>query len=97
MVTSNLKNLVTRLNATCKSALEGAAGLCLSRTHYEVEVEHLLAKLLEANNTDVHAVLRHYEINESRVSADLNKALNGFKTGNSRTPVLSPQLPKLIE
>ena len=70
MITSNLKNLVTRLDATCKSAIEGAAGLCLSRTHYEVEIEHLLAKLLEANNTDLHAILRHYEINESRVSAD---------------------------
>ncbi len=97
MITSNLKNLVTRLDATCKSAIEGAAGLCLSRTHYEVEIEHLLTKLLEANNTDLHSILRQYEINESRVAGDLNKALNALKTGNTRTPVLSPHLPKLIE
>jgi len=97
MITSNLKNLVSRLNASCKSAMEGAAGLCLSRTHYEVEIEHLLTKILESNGTDLHVLLRHYEINESRAIADLNKALNALKSGNTRTPVLSPHLPKLIE
>ena len=28
----NLKSLVARLNGPCRQALEGAAGLCLSRT-----------------------------------------------------------------
>ena len=41
----NLKSLIGKLNDTCRSALEGAAGLCLSRTHYDVEIEHLLLKL----------------------------------------------------
>ena len=97
MITSNLKALVSRLNPACKSAMEGAAGLCLSRTHYEVEVEHLLYKLLEANNTDLHAILRQYDINESKVVGDLNRALNSLKNGNTRTPVLSPHIPKLFE
>ena len=43
----NLKSLVGRLNDTCRGALEGAAGLCLSRTNYDVEIEHILAKILE--------------------------------------------------
>ncbi len=43
----NLRSLIARLNTTCRGAMEGAAGLCMSRGHYEVEVEHLLVKLLE--------------------------------------------------
>ena len=63
----NLKSLVARLNDTCRGALEGAAGLCLSRTNYDVEVEHLLVKLLESSDTDLHKILRHYELNASRL------------------------------
>ena len=98
MITNNLKALVARLNPTCKSALEGAAGLCLSRANYEVEIEHLLYRLLETNNIDLHTILRHQEINESRIVDSLTRALNGLKAGNTRDrPVLSPYIQKLLE
>ncbi len=42
----NLKGLIGKLDDTCRRALEGAAGLCLSRTHYDVDIEHLISKLL---------------------------------------------------
>ena len=48
----NLKSLIGKLNNPTRSALEGAAGLCLSRTHYDVEIEHYLMKLLDATDTD---------------------------------------------
>ena len=38
----NLKALIGKLNEPARLALEGAAGLCLSRTNYDVEVEHYL-------------------------------------------------------
>ncbi len=93
----NLKSLVGRLNDTCRSALEGAAGLCLSRTNYDVEVEHLLLKLLEVTDTDLSRVLRQYEIDASRLSKDITRAIDRLKTGNARTPALSPRIPQLIE
>src|SRR5262245_2414483 len=96
-VSTNLKSLISKLNNICRGAMEAAAGLCLSRTHYEVDIEHLLLKLLEAQNTDIHAIARHYEINQSHLERDLTKALDGFKSGNTRTPALSPNLPKLFE
>ena len=37
----NLKALIGKLNDTCHGALEAAAGLCLTRTHYDVDIEHL--------------------------------------------------------
>ncbi|MBC7797823.1 MAG: type VI secretion system ATPase TssH [Pyrinomonadaceae bacterium] len=92
----NLKSLIGRLDETCRIALEGAAGLCLSRTNYDVEIEHILAKFLESDNTDFHKILRHYEINAEKMSRDVSVALDRLKTGNSRNPSLSPRLPRWI-
>ena len=93
----NLKSLVGRLNDTCRTALEGAAGLCLSRTNYDVEIEHILAKLLEQDDTDLHKICRHYEVNIDRLSKDISTALDRLKTGNSRTPGLSDRLPQWFQ
>lgn len=95
MVSVNLKSLVARLNDTCRRALEGAAGFCLSRTHHNVEIEHWLVKLLEESNTDLEAILRHYGIDHSRLAADLTRALDRLQTGNARPPGLSPDIVQL--
>ena len=97
MTKINLKALIAKLDDTCRNALESAAGLCLSRTHYEVEPEHFLSKLLEMQNTDLHKILRHFEINEARLLSDLARAMEGFKTGNARNPALSPRIPRMIQ
>ena len=54
----NLKSLIGRLDESCRSALEGAAGLCHSRNNYSVEIEHFLAKLLEKQDTDFSRIRR---------------------------------------
>lgn len=97
MPKSNLKSLIGKLNATCRSALESAAGLCLSHTHYEVDLEHFLLKLMEIPNTDFQKILRYFEINDSRLAGDLSRTLESFKTGNARTPALSPRIPRMIQ
>ena len=93
----NLKPLIATLNDTCRGALEAAAGLCLSRTNYDVEIEHLLIKLAEAEDTDLARIVRHYEIDHARFVKDITRALDRLKSGNSRTPALSPRLPRLIQ
>ncbi|PWT92720.1 MAG: type VI secretion system ATPase TssH [Blastocatellia bacterium] len=93
----NLKSLIARLNPTCHSALEGAAGLCLSRTNYDVEPEHFLLKLIERADTDLGAIFRRFEINQSRITKDLTNSLDKLKIGNTRTPGLSPRLPQWIQ
>jgi type VI secretion system protein VasG len=92
----DLQSLVGRLNAHCRSSLEGAVGLTLSRTHYNVEIEHWLMKLVETTDNDVAAILRHFEIDMGRLSADLTKVLDRLKTGNSRSPALTPNVVKWV-
>src|SRR5439155_23984293 len=96
MATVNLKALVAKLNPVCRRGLEGAAGLCLSRTNYNVEAEHWLLKLLEPADTDLTRLFKHYNIDPSRVNRELTRALDGLKTGNARAPELSPDIVDLM-
>ena len=66
MAAIDLKQLVSRLNEPCRRALEAAAGLTLSRTHYNVEIEHWLFKLADRADGDIAAILRHYEVDSAR-------------------------------
>ncbi|MCP4342510.1 MAG: type VI secretion system ATPase TssH [Desulfobulbaceae bacterium] len=97
MALTNLKSLIGKLNSACRKSLESAAGLCLSHTHYDVELEHFFIKLLDINDTDLQKILRYFEINESHLIGDLTRAIEEFKTGNSRTPALSPRIPQMIK
>src|SRR5215472_18893370 len=97
MAAIDLKALVGRLNEPCRRALEAAAGLTLSRTHYNVEIEHWLLKLADAADGDVAAILRHYEIDQGRLQVDLNRALDRMRTGNARAPSLSPEIVELAK
>ena len=97
MAAIDLKSLVGRLNEPCRRALEAAAGLTLSRTHYNVELEHWLLKLVDIADGDMIAILRHYEVDEGRLRADLNRSLDRMKTGNSRAPSLAPDIVELVK
>ncbi len=92
----NLKSLIGKLNETTRSAMEAAAGLCVSRTHYDIEVEHYLLKLLDSADADVPVILKQYGVDKSRLTADLGRSLDRLKTGNARSPAFSPMLLKMF-
>ena len=97
MLTVDIKALLRRLNKYCTAALEAAAGLCVSRTHYEVTVEHVLVKLLENPQADLPLILRQFEIDPGRLQKALEQSLGEFKTGNAAKPVFSPLLLDWIQ
>jgi type VI secretion system protein VasG len=92
----NLRSLIGKLNDTTRSTLEAAAGLCLSRTHYDIEIEHYLLKLLDTSNSDFAAITKHFEINKSHLAAELTRSLDKLKSGNARTPALSPTVRQML-
>src|ERR1022692_2913446 len=73
---ANLRAVIGKLNPTTRNALEGAAGLCLSRTHYNVEIEHFLMKLLDGSGADFAFIARHFGIDKSRLASELNRSLD---------------------
>lgn len=94
---STLATLIARLNPSTKRALEGAAQLCLAQTHFAVEVEHLLLKLVEQGDGDLPPILRYYEIDGGALQAQLTGALDRLKRGNSRTPAFSEHIVRLLQ
>jgi len=92
----NLKSLIGKLNDASRSALEAAAGLCLSRTHYDIEIEHYLSKLVDSPDGDFARIAKFFEIDKSRLTTELSRSLDKLKSGNARTPALSPTLLKML-
>jgi type VI secretion system protein VasG len=90
------KALASKLNPTCLNALDSAAGLCQSRTNYNLEIEHWLVKLLELSDTDLARIFRHFGVDPARVNRELTRALDRLKTGNARLPELSPRIADLM-
>ena len=95
-MTANLKGLVGKLNDTTRNALEAAAGFCLARTHYDIEVEHFLLKLLDATDSDFSRILKQFGVDRSRLTGDLMRSLDKLKSGNARTPSFSPSLTDML-
>ena len=94
---SNLKGLVARLNPYCTRALEGASGVCVNRSHYEVSIEHILLQLLEDSQSDIPLLLAHFEIDPVVWKKQLQQELEGLKNGNPGKPVFSSALLNLFE
>ena len=92
-----LKTLIAKLNPASRQATERAASLCLSRGHYEVDLEHLFVTLLDEPASDVVVVLRANGVDTNALRADLERELGRLKTGNTRTPVFSVHLIALFE
>ncbi|MBI2771771.1 MAG: type VI secretion system ATPase TssH [Burkholderiales bacterium] len=93
----DIRTLLGRLNPECKRALERAAELCVQQTHYNVDIEHLLYKLLEAPAPDVALILAEFDIKSEVMLAQVQEAMDRFKRGNGRTPAFSPNLAPLFQ
>ncbi|MEI8393949.1 MAG: type VI secretion system ATPase TssH [Rhodospirillaceae bacterium] len=92
-----IKPLIARLSPVCRRALETAAQLCLTRTHYVVEVQHFMIRLAETEDSDADRLLRHFEIDAIKIAAALARSLDKAPRGNVQTPVFSEHLVRLLE
>jgi type VI secretion system protein VasG len=97
MLTVDIKSLLMRLNDYCAAAMQSAAGLCVSRTHYEITIEHLIAKLIENPNSDWPLACARLNADSAKIARAIEATLEDFKTGNAAKPVFSPLLLELIQ
>ncbi len=97
MIATDIKSLLLHLNPFCTNALQGAAGLCVSRTHYEITVEHFVSKLFDNPGSDWQLIFSRFEVDPGRVKKFLNDSIEDYKTGNAAKPVFSPPLLDLIQ
>ena len=91
------KTLVRRLNPTCTKVLEGVVERAAAGRFYEIGVEHLLLGLLEVEDGDARHILHYFRKDPTKVSADVERALQTMRTGNQGKPVFSASLWQWLE
>ncbi|WP_395490815.1 type VI secretion system ATPase TssH [Cedecea davisae] len=89
--------LLRRLNPYCARALEGAASLCQTRAHAEIQPEHWLLKLLEQGEGDLTVLARRYEWNMDTLWQELLGWLNNLPRSVRGRPKLSDGIQALMQ
>jgi len=94
---TSLKSLIGKLDPLCRRALEAAVNVAVARAHHEVDVEHVLLELVGMPDSDCVAILKAYDLPLHKLEKDLHAGLARLKTGNTRSPVLSGNVPRWLE
>ncbi|MBC7771114.1 MAG: type VI secretion system ATPase TssH, partial [Pyrinomonadaceae bacterium] len=79
---SNAK-LFGKLNSVGYKSAEGATVFCKLRGNPTVEVPHFLSQVLQLQDTDLHRIIRHYNIDPARLTADITASLEKLQRGSS--------------
>lgn len=96
MVHVNLEKLFEKLSPLGKRSLETAIATCMTRTNYNVELEHWLSVLNDTEDADFGRILDSFEIDMGRLKTDLTRLLDRLKTGNAKAPALSPDIVEVL-
>src|SRR5580704_14532034 len=86
-----------KLNPIAYKAVEGATTFCKLRGNPYVELVHWLHQILQVQDTDLHRIVRHYELDPSKLAADFTAALDKLPRGATSISDLSPQIDEAVE
>ena len=78
-MSNNLKTLISKLNDNCRRAAERAASICMAKSHFEVDIEHLFLALLEQPRSDFTLLCQRSDVSPTALSRDLENELARFK------------------
>jgi type VI secretion system protein VasG len=73
--------LFSKLDGAAYKAIESATILCKTRGNPYVELVHWVNQILLADNTDLHQAIRHFGLDEAKLSADMLKAMDALPRG----------------
>lgn len=89
--------LFGKLNALCYRAIEGGTVFCKLRGNPYVEVVHWLHQILQLQDSDLHRLAHHYELDAAVLARDLTAALDRLPRGATSVTDLSSQLEETVE
>lgn len=89
--------LFGKLNSLCYKAIESATVFCKLRGNPYVELEHWLQQLLQVQDSDMLRIARHFELDMSRLAADMTAALDRLPRGSSSISDLSQHIENAVE
>ncbi|HTV00178.1 MAG TPA: type VI secretion system ATPase TssH [Luteitalea sp.] len=89
--------LFGKLNPMAYRAIEGATVFCKLRGNPYVELVHWLHQILQNPDTDLHRIVRHFELDASKLSKDLTDALDRLPRGATSISDLSAHVENAVE
>ncbi|MDB6001312.1 MAG: clpV1, partial [Rhizobacter sp.] len=89
--------LFGKLNPLAYKAIEGATVFCKLRGNPYVELVHWLTQLLESNESDLQAIVRHYALDTAALARDVTTALDRLPRGSTAISDFSEQIEAAIE
>ncbi|HEY2433454.1 MAG TPA: type VI secretion system ATPase TssH [Vicinamibacterales bacterium] len=86
-----------KLNSLAYKAIEGATVVCKLRGNPYVELVHWIQQILNAQDSDLHRIIRHFEVDSSRLAKDLTEALDRLPRGATAISDLSTHIENTVE
>ena len=89
--------LFGKLNGFAYKALEGATVFCKLRGNPYVELVHWIHQFMQSQDSDLHRIIRHFNLNAGKVAADMTAALDRLPRGATSISDLSGHLDEACE
>lgn len=89
--------LFGKLNEVGYKAIESATLFCKMRGNPYVELAHWLHQILQLQDSDLHRVIKHFELEPSRLAKDFTAALDRLPRGSTSISDLSSHLEEAVE
>jgi type VI secretion system protein VasG len=89
--------LFGKLNPLAYKSIEGATVFCKLRGNPYVELVHWMTQLLENNESDVAAIVRHYGLDAAALARDVTTALDRLPRGSTSISDFSEHITHAIQ
>jgi type VI secretion system protein VasG len=89
--------LFGKLNSLGYKAIEGATVFCKLRGNPYVELVHWFQQILQNPDSDLHHIVRHFELDAGRLAGDITAALDRLPRGASSISDLSEHVEHAVE
>ena len=86
-----------KLNSLAYKAIEGATVFCKLRGNPYVELVHWIQQILNTPDSDLHRIVRHFELDSSRLAKDITEALDRLPRGATSISDLSTHVETAVE
>ena len=97
MAEINRASLFGKLNSLCYKSIESATVFCKLRGNPYVELLHWLHQILKQPDSDMHRIIRHFDIDPSRLAKDMTEELDQLPRGSTSISDLSAHLEESVE
>ncbi|WP_433885595.1 type VI secretion system ATPase TssH [Pseudomonas vranovensis] len=89
--------LFGKLNSVAYKAIEAATVFCKLRGNPYVELAHWFHQLLQLQDSDLHRIIRQFNLEPARLARELTEALDRLPRGSTSITDLSSQVEEAVE